>query len=141
MSVSSQESKSRGLYRCDVLLSLLDSSDQQESFIPTEAWLEDIHEYYNSVAIKKRLAGVRLCVLFEKRPGVLNGGNIQTRASINSAKGWGSRTARSDAVTYGFLPGDNIHPTTKHEFPTTGQLSFTESETQKKVSFRYSIPQ
>jgi hypothetical protein len=143
-SKSANSAKWRGVYLRHVELSPVEPV-AKNGFSPREAWLESIHENYESVPIiRNRNVGIRLCVRFENSPdGVIRKSTIlhDLRMTINgtSPKGQGGRWNTS-GVTFVFSPDPNsVSPIASGTFPEEGELTFFEKTEKIESKFRYSI--
>ncbi len=107
------------------------------AFDPKEAWVENIYENYESIPLRKQVAGKRLCVRLEySKSGPYTSStplqHLEMAINENRPKPTGGRK-NGTGMTFSF-PIDSYS-----KFPKKGKIVFINKEMKIETRFRYIV--
>lgn len=145
-SASSSAAKRSGVFLQHVDLVAVDP-DAKDAFVPAEAWIEIIYENYESISIRKGVAGKRLCVRMNySSTGPFREGTSwdDLRIFVNGIrlKTYGGRS-NGYGTTFDFpLESAGSYPLNPtFDFPEEGEICFLNTAMNIQSRFRYKVNQ
>ena len=121
-SMDSTESRKRSIFIRKVLI----ESSQTDMPVPVEAWLEDVFELYQTLPIRKKKVGLRLCVLFK------NQDNLNRRVFARFIKD-GKEVGMFHRVSTGKVTTFVFEELNDFEFDGVGEVLFFERLGAKSI--------